>query len=437
MKIVSLIFGPSWSRLLSLVACALLLAPSSPAQSAKGTKGGKGKPVETTYADEMNPAYADVRINLTAEASGRPAKPAGFAHPGVLLNRAQLDELKRRVVEGVEPQKTAFEKLRSSPLAARDYSPRPVPTVMSGPRSNPEVGAKAEQADSAAAYSQALMWCLTGDEIYAQNAVKILNAWASTLTGGHRHANGPVQAAWTGAVFARAAELIRYTYPQWTDAEVAACQNMFRTQFLPFMIHGDCENGNKELAMTEALINIGVFNDDREVFDLGVRMWRARTPAYIYLESDGPKPIEPPGCGPAIWSNKGHMPELVDGLTQEAARDSHHSWMAFASLVNAAETARQQGVDLYAEESRRIMAAMEFVARFLPPNNEPPPEKLEFALQPTWEIAYNHYHNRLGHSLPKMAAVLPKVRPTAGHHHMLWESLTHAEVGSVGLPRAK
>lgn len=432
--------NPSWLAsaslrlLLPFVACALALAPATaPGQSARGGKAGKGKPVESTYADEMNPAYADVRINTSADPSGRPARPAGFNHPGVLLNRAQIQELRHRVAAGVEPQKSAFEQLRASPWAARDYTPRPVPTVMSGPRSNPEVGAKAEQADAAAAYSQALMWCLTGDEVHARNAVRILNAWSTTLSGGHRHANGPVQAAWTGSVFARAAEIIRYTYPNWTDPEIAACQNMFRTQFLPFMIHGDCENGNKELAMTEALINIGVFNDDRDVFELGLRMWRARTPAYIYLKSDGPEPIEPPGCGPAIWSNKGHMPELVDGLTQEAARDSHHSWMAFASMVNAAETARQQGVDLYAEEGRRIMAAMEFVGRFLPPNNEPAPEKLDFELQPTWEIAYNHYHDRLGYELPKIAAVLPHVRPTVGHHHMLWETLTHANIGGVGL----
>jgi hypothetical protein len=420
-----------------VTACLLLLGTTlfvASSVSAQSPKARKGKPVEATYADEMNPAYAAVQINTAADPSGKPAQPAGFNHPGVLLNRAQLEEIKRRVAEGIEPQKSAFAKLKASPWAALDYEPRPVPTVMSGPRSNPEVGAKAEQADSAAAYTQALLWCITGEEIHAQNAVKILNAWASTLTGGHRHANGPVQAAWTGSVFSRAAEIIRYTYPKWSEAEIAACQNMFRTQFLPFIIHGNCENGNKELAMAEALVNIGVFNDDRAVFDLGLRMWRARTPAYIYLKSDGDSPVLPPGCGMPYWSNKGHMPELVDGLTQEAARDSHHSWMAFASMTNAAETALNQGVDLYAEETRRMMAAMEFVGRHLPPNNEPAPEKLDFSLQPTWEIAYNHFHHRLGHALPKIAAVLPLNRPTVGRHHMLWETLTHAEMGAVGLP---
>jgi len=412
---------------LSILLGATLLSPSS----------ATAKPVETTYEMEMNPAYASVQIVTVADPSGNPAKPAGFIHPGVLVNRAQLDEIKRRVAAGIEPQKTAFEAMKASPLCALSYTAHPVPTVMSGPQSNPDIGAKAEQADCEAAYGQALIWGITGDAAYAKNAIRIMNAWSHTLTGGHRYANGPIQSAWTASVFARAAELIRYTDPEWSDAEVAAFQNMLRTQYLPFMIHGDRENGNKELAMTEALVNIGVFNDDRAVFELGLKMWRGRTPAYIYLRTDGPKPIVPPGCGPALWGNKGFTPEFVDGITQEAARDSHHSWLAFASMVDAAETARQQGVDLYGEEAKRIMAALEFEGRYLPPNNAPPPKNLEFTLQQTWEIAYNHYHNRLGYDLPMIAAVLPKVRPTGANHHMAWESLTHAEIGAVGLPPMK
>ena len=103
-------------------------------------------------------------------------------------------------------------------------------------------------------------------------------------------------------------------------------------------------------------------------------------------------------------------------------------------MVNAAETARQQGVDLYGEQAKRIMAALEFQAQFLPPNNAPPPPNATFHKHPTWEIAYNHYHNRMGFDLPKMAAVLPGNRPTGVNHQMAWETLTHAEVGAVGLP---
>ena len=57
--------------------------------------GAFAKPVETTYETEMNPAYASVQIVTVADPSGKPAKPAGFNHPGVLVNRTQLDEIKR------------------------------------------------------------------------------------------------------------------------------------------------------------------------------------------------------------------------------------------------------------------------------------------------------------------------------------------------------
>jgi len=394
------------------------------------------KEVMTTYATEMNPAYRDVDIDVAPDPSGKPAPSAGFNHPGVLINRAQLEELKRRVAAREEPQKTAYAQMKANPFCQPAYVPHPVPTVMSGPYSKPEVGAKAEQADCDAAYGQALLWCITGNHAYADTSIRILNAWSQTLKGGHRYANGPAQAAWTGPVFARAAEIIRFTDAGWADEDVARFQNMLRTQFLPFVMHGDRENGNKELSMTEALINIGVFLDDRKVFDLGLRMWRGRTPAYIYLKSDGPKPIQPPGCT-AVWSNKDFMPQLVDGLTQETARDSHHPWLAISSMVNAAETARQQGVDLYGEQGKRIMAALEYVAQFLPPNHAPVPENLEFSRQPTWEIAYNNYHNRMGNSLPLMGAVLDHWRPTGVDHQMAWETLTHAGMGSIGLPPVK
>ncbi len=55
--------------------------------------------------------------------------------------------------------------------------------------------------------------------------------------------------------------------------------------------------------MADGLINIGVFTDNRSVFNSGVAMWRARVPAYIYLSTDNNgngQPIAPPG---GLYSN--------------------------------------------------------------------------------------------------------------------------------------
>src|SRR5438270_7756389 len=176
--------------------------------------------------DTSNPIYAKVAVVTTADPRGKPAQPAGFIHPGVLVNRAQLDEMKRRVAAGTEPQKSAFEALKADKLGALDYTPHPRETVECGSFSNPDLGCKAEQADSEAAYAQALLWAITGNEAYARNAVRIMNAWSATLKGGHTNANGQVQASWTGDVWPRAAEIIRYTYKEWPEAEIARFQNM-------------------------------------------------------------------------------------------------------------------------------------------------------------------------------------------------------------------
>ena len=360
---------------------------------------------------------------------------AGFHHPGVLVNRAQLEFVKAKVAAGAEPWKSAFEAAKASPLGAISYTPTPRQTVECGPYSKPDLGCKDEQRDSAAAYTQALLWFITGDKTYAENAIKIMNGWSSTLTGGHKNANGPVQAAWCGEQFPRAGEIIRYTYDGWAEPDVARFGQMLRTQFVPVLIEGSCQNGNKELSMAAALINIGVFNDDRETFDRGVKMWRGRAPAYIYLSTDGPQPLKAVGCEDMpFWGNKGQTTPYVDGLLQESVRDSGHANLGLSSMVNAAETARQQGLDLYAEQAKRITAALEFQAQFLPPNNVPPVPNVIMNKHPTWEIAFNHFHNRLGMPLPKTAAFLPTNRPTGWNHQMAWETLTHAEVGDVGLP---
>src|SRR5262249_43343737 len=158
--------------------------------------------------------------------------------------------------------------------------------------------------------------------------------WAQTLTGGHQLANGPIQAAWCAEVWPRAGEIIRATFPAWSAADIAAFQKMLTAQYVPSLLEGSCENGNKELSMSEALINIGVFNDDRAIFDAGIKMWRGRAPAYIYLSSDGPQPVKPANCEMAIWGNKGYTPPLVDGLLQESCRDSQHANLALAAMVN-------------------------------------------------------------------------------------------------------
>src|SRR5580765_6495110 len=98
---------------------------------------------------------AALSILFIATSLGEP-NSAGFYHPGVLVNRAQLELIRTKVAAGAEPWKSAFEAAKSSEFGAINYEPHPRQTVECGPYSRPDLGCKDEQRDSIAAYTQAL-----------------------------------------------------------------------------------------------------------------------------------------------------------------------------------------------------------------------------------------------------------------------------------------
>lgn len=371
--------------------------------------------------------------------------PTAFRHPGVLVNQAQLDFIKAKVAAGADPWLTAFNQANTSASGSLTYVPHPWATVSCGSASIPNDGCTDERGDAMAAYTHALLWYITGNVAHAQKAVEIMNAWSSTLKGGHQLSNAPLQSGWSGTVWPEAAEIIRYTYTGWASADVAAFRNLLITQYEPYLVSGSCKNGNWELVMTSAMMNISVFTDDPVLFDKAVGFWKERVPAYMYLSSDGPTPMAPTDCPginvPGLWNQS----RFVDGLAQETARDLGHTFWGMGGAVDAAETALQQGVDLYSLDAQRMVAAYEFNDGIL--NGVPVPAGVHvggrsgiapavYANGATLEIVYNELHNRLGMAMPQTEAQIAKRRPTNEDHFMVWETLTHAEVGFVGLQGA-
>src|SRR5262249_53253901 len=126
---------------------------------------------------------------------------------------------------------------------------------------------------------------------------------------------------------------------------------------------------------------------------------------------------------------------FVDGLAQETSGDFGNTFWGLAASVNTAETAFQQGVNLYAENAQRIVDSFEFHNSIN--NGNPPPSGINVGPiggnGPTMEIAYNHFHNRLGMNMPQTAQQIAAKRPTGANYFLAWESLTHAQVGWIGL----
>lgn len=336
-----------------------------------------------------------------------------MVHLGAANNKESLDYAKSKIQAKEEPWMTKYYQMKSK---AVPY------TKTTSPQDGNE---NAQKEDAILCYANALTWYITGDETYAKNAIAVLNVWAKTFNG---YSVPPVgqgnqsqlNAAWIGTLLGPAAEIMR-TYEGWSKQDIESVKTMFKTKFYPALNQMSTWNGNVDLTQADAMLNIAVFCDDPEEFKLGIERLEARIPQYFYLESD-PIPTDR-----GLWFNP---TKWVSGLTQETCRDNgHHAQFALAATLQAAEVAWNQGVDIYGENQERLMAAMELLAKQIVTGSMQgvsANDTTTRSLFNTFEIGYNHYHNRKGFDMPYTTEVIKKVRGTSNNDwNIFYETLTH------------
>ncbi len=326
-----------------------------------------------------------------------------FVHPGILHTQESLQHIKEMVKTGKEPWKSAFELLQSYPQASADYKMRGPFDLIS--RDSKKSLHKAEvDNDCNAAYYNALMWIATGDSAHARKAVEILNAYSHTLKA-ILPRDAELLAGLNGDQFINSAEILRYTYKDWKSEDIAQCEKMFREIFYPIVKDfAEYANGNWGSACVKMTMAIGVFCNDRDIFQRGVN---------YYLNGKG----------------NGSLPNYIineQGQCQESGRDQQHVQLGIGNLVEAAEIAWSQGIDLYGAYHNRLLKGLEYTARynlgeevpFTPYIDKTGHYKHEQistegrgVFRPIYEMALNHYQKRKGIDTPFLQRVVNKTRP--------------------------
>ncbi|MBE1877264.1 alginate lyase family protein [Myceligenerans pegani] len=340
-------------------------AASETAVSAESAESGRTRAPDVPDAvSEVRPAPRSGKGESGQAGSGEPAGE-GFVHPGVFVDEVLLDAMRRRVEAGEDPAAQVFTEMMRSKWGSLDHRAEPRAVVECGGHQNPDHGCTEERRDAHAAYAQALAWVVTGDEAHARKSIEIMNAWSSTIRG-HTNTNARLQAAWAGAIWARAAEIIRHTGGGWPETDAERFERMLRDVYLPQVTERSYANGNWELAMTEAAVGIAVFLDDREVYDRAVSVFRNRARAYVYLESDGDLPREASGSPYdteheiiAFWQGQR---DFRNGVAQETCRDLSHTTLGLTAMSHVLMTTSIQGDDLYPRVGPRLAAAFELHA---------------------------------------------------------------------------
>lgn len=325
-----------------------------------------------------------------------------FTHPGVAHSSQSIEFVKSKIEAGEQPWLGAWEQLTDSRYASLDWQPKPFPHVERGPYNNPNIGSSEFSGDARAAYNHALCWALSGKETHAAKAAEIIKAWSGTLKSISNH-DARLLIGMSGYHFCIGAELLKHTWDKWPKAEQARFETMIRDIWYPVIRDFyPTANGNWDASMLQVMIAMGVFLDDREMFD--------RAKSY-YLR----------GRGNGAIGNY----FIATGQCQESGRDQAHTQMGLEFLANTCETAWIQGVDLYGALNNRLLRGFEYTAKYNLGFDVPyePYESVEGRyhyktlstdsrgrLRPMYERVLNHYHNRQGLEAPFTEQAALKLR---------------------------
>lgn len=326
-----------------------------------------------------------------------------FVHPGALHTRADVERMRLMIEQDAEPWKSGFEKLKSHGASQANWRVQgPFADVVRDPKGSRRIAEF--DADANAAYQNALMWCLTTNQAHARKAIEILNAWSGTLRSitGHDKELG---ASLGGFKIVNAAELLRHTGSRWQPKDIAQFERMLREVLYPVIKDfATFANGNWDTGSIKTMLAMGVFLDDRAMFDRAV--------AY-YRHGSGN------GCLTNYIINEA-------GQCQESGRDQQHTQLGIAHLAEAAEIAWHQGVDLYGEADNRLLKGFEYTSKYNLGHDVPFTPYTDLTgknkarkisdegrgrLRPVFEMVWNHYERRRGIPTPFTRQAAEKIRP--------------------------
>jgi hypothetical protein len=337
-------------------------------------------------------------ISVTAQ------KP--FIHPGITNSKAELDFIKSKVNAGAEPWTSGYNKMMTSKVSSLSYVARPCTSIGFDSCNGPI------REDSASAYSHALQYYIKGNKANADKAVEILNAWADKnkdINPRNSSDRGCLVSSWGFHRMVAGAEIIRASYPGWSQADITKFVNYLNRIFHRFSeCHSGGNNHDVSGRMTELMV--AIFIDDRGKYETALGKTRDLIRSYI---------MNPNGC------------------CDESSRDQAHAMMGFGFLAEAAEAAWHQGDDIYSAHDNRIYHSYELHAKYNLGNSVSGcsmNSQFRGSVGHTiWEYAYNHYHNRKGMPMPWTEQyIMKKMRPEGlVDKELPWGTLTYANLGNL------
>ena len=372
-------------------------------------------PVDMIAQTMESPASTEAKQESTAA-----VKNEAFVHPGIAHTAADFEYVKSKIDADDKPWHDAFAKLRRSKYSKLSWESKPQAHVERGLKNSPNIGASDFIRDGMSAYTHSLLWVLTENEAHAKKAAEILNAWSSELETISNH-DAQLLVGMAGQTYCNAAEILKHRWDGWSDEDQKQFRKMLTEVLYPVIEDFyPSANGNWDASMLQTMIAMGIFLEDRVMFDRAVNYYRS-------------------GEGNGAITN--YFNEF--GECQESGRDQGHTQMGLEFLANTCEFAWNQGVDLYGEADNRLLLGFEYTARYNLGYDVPYKPYRSFEkryyykrisdddrgdLRPMFEKVFNHYYGREGLDAPFSLRALAATRPESVGEAMLpWGTLMYGK----------
>ena len=148
-----------WGRIAAVVAAlALMMTPTA-----------------AWAAPEAAPQHVPVVFEQTVS-------DEGFTHPGIGVSADSLRNARDMVKAGTEPWKSYYEAMAETPFAPTDFRSSNAAAVLDQPGmtafNSQGVQSKLIR-DAFGAYTQAVLYVITGDPVYRENGMRLIRTWSN------------------------------------------------------------------------------------------------------------------------------------------------------------------------------------------------------------------------------------------------------------------
>lgn len=411
--------------------------------------------VDLTMPGSEEEVYIPVATNYT------------YNHPCAMFGQAEFDRVKKSLDNGTAPQavKDEFTLLKNSRYTVPGYTATPLEYIVRGDGTGITSDGKEHYQeamnDAAAAYQMALLWKLTGDNKYADCAVKVMNDWMKGCKGiKSNDANQMLAAGAQGYTFANAAEILR-SYQGWNATDFAKFKewmvSVFASKNKEFLDkhQNTCDDhywSNWDLVNMCSYLSIGILTENNDMVNFIVNYFCNGVGNGCIKKLIQGTFSDPLGSGEEIAQN------------QESGRDQGHAMMSVAVTANLCQIAYTlyqsnpsiSQLDFFAANNNAVMKMGEYTALFnlrngndqlnaagawLTTQAKMPFKEYKYCvncsckdknhsavhtvvaddsgrgkLRPGWEIYYNHYVKikKLNNSCNYAKQAADKMRPEGG-----------------------